>query len=99
MIPLGSQDEAMSQVRPVAPAPPPAQLSGLFSMMADLSSKPKDMPADKIKRAISILDEVRDEDEKTGEIASMAIHVLRNGPSGLEKFGVPSSPNNTRRSR
>ena len=103
MLPPGMEDQGpMGQppgMTPPMPAQPAAGLSGLFSMMSELALKPKETPQDKIRRAVDLLDEVRGEDEKVGEIASMAIHVLRNGSSGLEKFGVPSAPDNPRRSR
>lgn len=71
---------------PGQPTKPAADMSGLFEMMSNLAKRPQETPTDKVKRAISILDEVRDMDPKIGGNASMAIHILKNGPDGLEKF-------------
>ncbi|HLE18480.1 MAG TPA: hypothetical protein VI728_09380 [Syntrophales bacterium] len=71
---------------PGQPAQPSSDLSPLFAMMSSLAQKPRETPKDKVKRAIDILDEVRDMDPKISANASMAIHLLRNGPDGLEKF-------------
>jgi len=103
MLPPGMEDQGMMSqppgMTPPMPAQPAAGLSGLFSMMSELAQKPKELPADKVKRAMALLDEARNEDEKLGENVSMAMHVIKNGNSGLEKFGAPSAPDNPRRSR
>lgn len=103
MLPPGMEDQGpMGQppgMTPPMPAQPAAGLSGLFSMMSELAQKPKETPADKVKRILSMMDEVRQEDDKIGENISMAMHVIKNGSSGLEKFGAPSAPDNPRRSR
>ena len=77
---------------PSRPAPGADGLSGLFGMMADLAKKPQETPTDKVRRAISLLDEVRSDDPKQGSIASAAIHILRNGNEGVGDFFSNSSP-------
>jgi hypothetical protein len=95
MLPPGIQDQGpVSQVPGMtapAPANPAAQLSDLFSMMSELSTRPKELPADKVKRALSLLDEARSEDEKLAPNLSMGIHVIKNGSDGIEKFTDESS--------
>ena len=80
-----------SMMGPMSPAPPAADMSGLFKAMLGLAERPQETPADKVKRAIDILDEVRDMDPKIGANVSMAMHILKNGPDGLEKFTSGSS--------
>lgn len=82
------QQPMMSAGQPTKPA---ADMSGLFQAMLGLSKRPQETPTDKVKRAISILDEVRDMDPKIGANVSMAMHILKNGPDGLEKFTSGSS--------
>ena len=73
-------------MQPTAPPPSAADLSTLVGMMGMLSKEKKESPTDKVKRAIDILDEVREMDPKQGSIASAAIHMLRNGKDGVEMF-------------
>lgn len=85
MMPQPPGGQGMPSMMP-QPTPPPVDMSGLFGMMAQLSEKKKESPTDKVKRAIDILDEVRDMDPKQSSIASAAIHMLRNGHDGVEMF-------------
>lgn len=50
----------------------------------------RETPDDKIRQAISLMEEARDEDPKLARVLSMAIHVLRNGGEGLEMFDTES---------
>ena len=60
---------------------------GMGGILASLASSVRPQSAgDKVKRALEMLQDARDEDPKQGKILSMAIHVLRNGPDGLENF-------------
>jgi hypothetical protein len=63
---------------------PPPSMMGLFGAISGLAQQER--PMDKIRKAISVLEEAREEDPKQADIISMAIHVLRNGPRGLEAF-------------
>lgn len=64
--------------------------SALGGNIAALAMQKRETPDDKIRQAISLMEEARDEDPKLARVLSMAIHVLRNGGEGLEMFDTES---------
>lgn len=69
------------------PGPPPGMpdLGGLVSAMSLLTQE-RESGVDMVRRAIGILEDARENDPKAGKVISAAIHILRNGPEGLDAF-------------
>ncbi len=67
---------------PPSVGPPP----GLFGLISQLAAKERPNALDKIRQAVDLLEESRDLDPKSANAISMALHVLRNGRSGLSDF-------------
>lgn len=62
--------------------PPPPM--GLFGAMSALAKKERSTPMDDMRRAMKILEQVREDDpDKTGKNVSMALSILKNGPEGV----------------
>lgn len=72
---------------------PPAMMGSLFSSMANLAQSMPKTAMDKVRQAVSFLEQARDEDPKL-EHLSMALGVIKNGPEGIDKYvsGSDSQP-------
>lgn len=64
---------------------PAGELSGPISTLA---MRPQITSLDKMRMVVEMLEDIREEDPKMASVASMAIHVLRNGNEGMDKFKV-----------
>lgn len=66
---------------------------GMGGILAGLASATRPQSAgDRVRRAVDLLRQARDEDPKQGKILSMALHILRNGEEGLENFIEKRTP-------
>jgi len=69
---------------PGLPAGPPPGF--LFNAISQLAARERPNALDKIRQVVDLLEEVRELDPKVASVASMAIHILRNGQRGLSDF-------------
>lgn len=76
---------------------PPSPMSGLFDKIAAMAKRGgRKTPVDNMREAIKLLEEIREKDpERTGKYVSMAISVLRGGPSSLETNSDRNSSKST----
>ena len=72
-----------------APGPMPMMapaMGALFNSIAGLAQNMPRTSMEKVREAMKLLGEARDEDPKLGHL-SMAMGIITNGPSAMEKFG------------
>ncbi len=67
---------------PPSVGPPP----GLFGIISQLAARERPNALDKVRQVVDLLEEARELDPKIAGVASMAIHILRNGQKGLSDF-------------
>ncbi len=67
---------------PPSVGPPP----GLFGIISQLAARERPNTLDKMRQVVDLLEEVRELDPKIASVASMMIHLARNGRSGLSDF-------------
>ena len=67
---------------PPSLGPPP----GLFGIISQLAARERPNALDKMREVVDLLEEARELDPKIANVASMAIHILRNGQKGLSDF-------------
>ena len=66
--------------------PPQGPPPGLFGIISQLAARERPNALDKIREVVDLLEEARELDPKIANVASMAIHILRNGQKGLSDF-------------
>jgi hypothetical protein len=66
---------------------PPPQL---FAQIASLAQSMPRTAMDKVREAMRLLDEAREEDDKISPNVSMAMSIIRHGPKSLDKYGLGS---------
>ena len=71
---------------PAGGPPPP----GLFDTISQLASRERPNALDKMRQVVDILEEVRELDPKVASVASMMIHLAKNGQKGLQDFSEDS---------
>lgn len=64
-------------------------MGALFSSMANLAQNMPRTSMDKVREAVKLLEDARDEDPKLDHL-SMALGLIINGPDSLEKYGFGS---------
>ncbi len=67
---------------PPSVGPPP----GLFGVISQLAARERPNTLDKMRQVVDLLEEVREEDPKIASMASMMIHLAKNGRTGLSDF-------------
>ncbi len=67
---------------PPSVGPPP----GLFGIISQLAARERPNTLDKMRQVVDLLEEVRELDPKIASVASMMIHLARNGQTGLSDF-------------
>ena len=74
-----------------APGPMPMMapaMGALFNSIAGLAQNMPRTSMEKVREAMKLLGEARDEDGKVAGNLSMAMAIIQNGPEALEKFGL-----------
>ncbi len=70
----------------MTPTPAAPAMSAIFSSMQNLAKNMPQTSMDKVREAMRLLNEARDEDDKIAENVSMGMAVIRDGPKAMEKF-------------
>ncbi len=81
---LPDQLGGLPPVSPGLPAGPPPAF--LFNAISQLAARERPNVLDKVRQVVDLLEEIRERDPKIAGVASMAIHILRNGQKGLSDF-------------
>lgn len=64
--------------------PPPPEF--LFNAISQLAARERPNSLEKMRQVVDLLEEVRELDPKVANVASMMIHLARNGRTGLSDF-------------
>lgn len=94
--PMGGPPSGAMGSPPMMGGPPMGPPPDIISMIGAMARMPRENSQDKIKRAMKILGQVREEDEKVAPIISMAMDVLRNGPEATPDGGTREANNSPR---
>lgn len=71
--------------------PPQGPPPDLFGIISQLAARERPNTLDKMRQVVDLLEEVRELDPKIASVASMMIHLARNGQTGLSDFQDDSS--------
>jgi len=71
--------------------PAPMPMDGLMSSIAGLMQSMPKTSMEKVRDAVKLLKEARDDDPKIGENLSIALGVIKHGPDVLEKYDTGES--------
>ena len=97
--PAGAGPPGMPAAMAPPPATPPPFMGGSMpDMIGMMAMKAAMEPStDKVRRALSILDDARKTDERVAPNISMAMDILRNGPEAItgSETRLKDKPNNS----